>query len=135
MNLNGGFHKVNIINIYYTYMIHNEEQRCLYIVVDEIKRKILKCMNCVWEKQEASVKMVHYVRVSEKVKRSFGRPTCGPHRVDSVKEIEMCLKTHQDADWHDGLTEERGMDTKIVFGFLVKKAVKKNNNNNKKTTR
>jgi len=54
--------------------------------------------------------------------------------VDSVKEIEMCLKTHQDADWHDGLTEERGMDTKIVFGCLVKKAVK-NNNNNKKTTR
>jgi len=25
-------------------MIHNEEQRCLYILVDEIKRKRLECM-------------------------------------------------------------------------------------------
>lgn len=39
---------------------------------------------------------------------------------------------HQDADWHDGVTEERGMDPEIVFGRSVKKVVK--NNCNKKNT-
>jgi len=66
MNPNGGFYKVNTINIYYICFITNNNNAS--IVVDEIKMKRLEFLVYLWGKQEALGKMVHYTTIGKGLK-------------------------------------------------------------------